>query len=83
VRLRDGRIVLVFNNSATRRTPLNLAVSRDGEHFKIFKTLEDAPGQYSYPAIIQAKNGDLVTSYSWRTETIKCVRIPLAEVPQN
>jgi predicted neuraminidase len=83
VRLRDGRIVLVFNNSTTRRTPLNLAVSRDGEHFKIFKTLEDAPGQYSYPAIIQAKNGDLITSYSWRTETIKCVRIPLAEVPQN
>jgi predicted neuraminidase len=83
VRLRDGRIVLVFNNTTTGRTPLNLAVSRDGEHFTVFKTLEDAPGQYSYPAIIQTKNGDLVTSYSWRTETIKCVRIPLAEIPQN
>jgi predicted neuraminidase len=83
VRLRDGRIVLDFNNTTTGRTPLNLAVSRDGEHFRVFKTLEDAPGQYSYPAIIQARNGDLITSYSWRTESIKCVRIPLSEVPRN
>ena len=58
VGLRDGRIVLLFNNSYNHRTPLNLAVSRDGEHFTIFKTLEDTPGEYSYPAIVQAKNGD-------------------------
>jgi len=82
VRLRDGRIVLVFNNSYNTRTPLNLAISRDGEHFNVFKTLEDAPGQYSYPAIIQAANGDLLLTYSWRRETIKFVRVPLREVPE-
>jgi predicted neuraminidase len=82
VRLKDGRIVLIFNNSYNTRTPLNLAVSRDGEHFKLFKTLEDAPGQYSYPAIIQAANGDLLMTYSWRRETIKFVRVPLSEVPK-
>lgn len=80
VRLKDGRIVLAFNNSRNARTPLNLAVSRDGEHFQIFKTLEDGPGQYSYPAIIQATNGDLLMTYSWRRETIKFVRLPLADV---
>jgi predicted neuraminidase len=74
VRLKDGRIVLVFNNSYNQRTPLNLAVSTDGEHFKVFKTLEDGPGQYSYPAIVQASNGDLLVTYSWRRETIKFVR---------
>ncbi len=81
VRLRDGRIVLAFNNSYDARTPLNLAVSRDGEHFAIFRTLEDGPGQYSYPAIVQAANGDLLITYSWRRETIKFVRLPLREVP--
>ena len=83
VRLRDGRIVLIFNNSTNERTPLNLAVSRDGEHFHSFKTLEDGPGQYSYPAIIQAANGDLLMTYSWRRETIKFVRVPLREIPRR
>lgn len=81
VRLKDGRIVLIFNNSTNARTPLNLAVSGDGEHFRAFKTLEDGPGQYSYPAIVQAANGDLLMTYSWRRETIKFVRVPLSEVP--
>ncbi len=83
VRLRDGCILLVFNNSYNQRTPLNLAVSRDGEHFHIFKTLEDGPGQYSYPAIVQAANGDVLITYSWRRETIKFVRLPLRDVPQH
>lgn len=83
VRLQDGRIVLIFNNCSNARTPLNLAVSRDGEHFKVFKTLEDGPGQYSYPAIVQAANGDLLMTYSWHRETIKFVRIPLRELPQE
>jgi predicted neuraminidase len=82
VRLKDGRIVLIFNNSYNTRTPLNLAVSKDGEHFTVFKTLEDGPGQYSYPAIIQAANGDLMMTYSWRRQTIKFVRLKLAEVPR-
>jgi predicted neuraminidase len=81
LRLKDGRIVLVFNNSYNTRTPLNLAVSQDGEHFQIFKTLEDGPGQYSYPAIIQAADGDLLMTYSWRREAIKFVRLPLQVVP--
>jgi len=81
VRLKDGRMVLIYNHSANARTPLNLAVSRDGEHFQIFKTLEDGPNQYSYPAIIQAANGDLLMTYSWRRRTIKFVRVPLSEVP--
>jgi len=75
VRLKDGRIVLIFNDSYNTRTPLNLAVSKDGEHFTVFKTLEDGPGQYSYPAIVQAANGDLMMTYSWRRETIKFVRV--------
>jgi predicted neuraminidase len=75
--------VLIFNNSYNRRTPLNLAVSADGEHFQVFKTLEDGPGQYSYPAIVQAANGDLLMTYSWRRQTIKFVRVPLRDLPMD
>ena len=53
VALRDGRILLIYNNTTTGRTPLNLAVSIDAEHFRTFKTLEDTPGEYSYPALFK------------------------------
>jgi predicted neuraminidase len=81
VRLKDGRYVLIYNNSYNTRTPINLAVSTDGEHFRMFKVLEDTPGQFSYPALVQAKNGDLLMTYSYQRKTIKFVRLPLAEVP--
>jgi predicted neuraminidase len=82
VALRDGRIVLVYNASETQRTPLNLAVSTDGEHFRMFSTLEDQPGQYAYPSMIQGKDGDLHITYTWKREKIRYVRIPLADVPK-
>jgi predicted neuraminidase len=81
VRLKDGRIVMIYNNTANGRTPLNLAVSRDGEHFKMFATLEDTPGQFSYPAIVEAADGGLEITYTWKRETIKYVHLPLRAVP--
>jgi predicted neuraminidase len=82
VALRDGRIVLVFNNSDFARTPLDLAVSTDGEHFRIFATLEDQPGEYSYPAMIQASDGDLRITFTWQRRKIRYARIPLADIPK-
>jgi len=80
--LRDGRVVLVYNNTSTGRTPLNLAVSTDGEHFRMFYTLEDQPGEYSYPAIIQARSGDLEITYTWQRKSIRHVHFPLDDVPK-
>ena len=82
VALRDGRIVLIYNNSDSKRTPLNLAVSTDGEHFRMFQTLENEPGEYSYPAMIQGKDGDLHITYTWKRQRIKYVRVPLSDVPR-
>lgn len=82
VRLRDGRIVLAYNHTSSGRTPLNLALSKDGEHFQMFSVLEDQPGEYSYPAIIQAQDGDLHITYTWNRTKIRYVRFPLAEVPK-
>ncbi len=82
VALRDGRVILVYNNSDRERTPLNLAVSSDGEHFKMFYTLEDQPGEFSYPAIIQAKGGDLHVTYTWQRQRIRHVTIPVSSIPR-
>jgi predicted neuraminidase len=82
VALRDGRVVLVYNNTTTGRTPLNLAVSTDGEHFKMFYALEAEAGEYSYPAMIQAANGDLEITYTWNRKIIEHVHVPLADVPK-
>ena len=82
VALRDGRVVLVYNNTARGRSPLNLAVSRDGEKFTMFRTLEDAlGGEFSYPNVIQGKAGDLHIVYTWRRKKIKYVKLSLLDIP--
>jgi predicted neuraminidase len=82
VALRDGRAVLVYNDTPQGRSPLNLAVSKDGEHFQMFLTLESEPGEYSYPAMIQTTGGSLEITYTWDRKSIRHVHIPLAEIPK-
>jgi len=74
VTLSDGRHVLIYNNFETLpatkkgvRTPLSIALSDDGTHWRHVLTLEDSPiSQYSYPAIIQGRDGRLHCAYTWR-----------------
>jgi predicted neuraminidase len=82
VALSDGRIVLAYNHTNSGRTPLNLAVSSDGEQFKMFSVLEDEQGEFSYPAIIQGKNGDLHMTYTWNRKRICYINLKLADVPK-
>ncbi|HPA47923.1 MAG TPA: exo-alpha-sialidase [bacterium] len=76
VRMKDGRIAMVYNHTGTGRSPINLGISNDdGETWKMVLTLEDQPGEYSYPAIIQTGDGLLHTTYTWKREKIKHVAI--------
>ncbi len=87
VTLQDGRHVLIYNNFATLpltkkgpRTPLSVAISDDGQHWRHWLTLEDSPiDQYSYPAIIQGRNGHLHAVYTWRRQRMKHVELILHE----
>ncbi|MFB3827071.1 MAG: exo-alpha-sialidase [Bryobacteraceae bacterium] len=81
VGLRDGRIVIIYNHTEKGRSPLNAAVSRDGVNWNMFRALETEPGEYSYPAVIQAANGDVHITYTWNRKKIRHVTIPLAAVP--
>jgi predicted neuraminidase len=79
LRLADGRFLLVYNPSASGRDKLDVAVSADGIAWRRAVGLEDSPGEYSYPAMIQARDGRVHVTYTWRRERIRHVVIdPLA-----
>jgi predicted neuraminidase len=80
--LQDGRIVLVYNDTDKGRSPLNVAVSPDGDHWNRFLALETEPGEFSYPAVIQASNGDVHITYTWNRKKIKHVTLPLDSIPK-
>lgn len=82
VRLHDGRIVLIYNDTASGRSPLNLAVSKDGEHFTNFATLENQPGEFSYPALIEGSDGSLHMTYTYNRKTIAYVEFPISSIPK-
>ncbi|MBP9840938.1 MAG: exo-alpha-sialidase [Simkaniaceae bacterium] len=72
INLKDGRILLVYNHSKTERFPLNVALSKDGgETWDMQMVLEDLPGEYSYPCVIQTKDGKAHISYTWNRTEIK------------
>jgi predicted neuraminidase len=80
--LQDGRFLLVYNNSSTGRSPLNVAISSDGVTWRRVLTLEDTPGkQYAYPAVIQTSDGLVHITYTWKRERIKHVVIDPAKLP--
>lgn len=80
VTLADGRHLLVYNHTAEGRSPLNVAVSEDGKAWRAALVLEDEPGEYSYPAVIQAEDGRVHVTYTWRRERIKHVVIDPAKL---
>ena len=73
VTLAADRHLLVYNNTTTGRTPLTVAISTDGRKWTNVLTLEDQPGEYSYPAVIQARNGVVHITYTWQRRNIRYV----------
>ncbi|MCJ8210011.1 exo-alpha-sialidase [Mucilaginibacter sp. RS28] len=79
VTLKYGRQVLVYNHvlppgnlAKGPRTPLNLSVSKDGKTWYAAVILEDSPiSQYSYPSVIQTRDGMIHVVYTWRRLRIK------------
>jgi predicted neuraminidase len=72
VRTTADDFYLVSNPTRSGRTPLTLACSRDdGKTWKTAATLEEEPGEFSYPAIIQAADGRLHVSYTWNRRHVK------------
>jgi predicted neuraminidase len=76
VRLADGRIVLACNPTHQGRTPLALLVSEDnGATWSWRVDLETEPGEYSYPSIVQASDGQVHVVYTYRRMRIQHVTL--------
>ncbi|MVN90059.1 sialidase [Mucilaginibacter sp. HME9299] len=79
VTLKDGRQLLIYNHvlppgklAKGPRTPLNVSLSKDGKTWYAALILEDSPiSQYSYPSVIQTKDGMIHFIYTWRRLRIK------------
>ena len=78
--LKDGRHLLVYNHTPKGRTPLHVAISRDGKKWDTAHVLESDPGEYSYPAVIQTADGLVHITYTWRRERIKHVVLAPAKL---
>lgn len=75
-RLKDGHLILVFNNENNARTPLNIALSvDDGRTWGKSLVLESNPGEYSYPSVFQAPDGMIHIIYTFRRYSIKHVEL--------
>lgn len=83
ISLKDGRQLLVYNPTDKNwgdRVPLSIAISEDGKKWNRILDLEpltektDKEGEeYSYPTMIQAKNGMIHIVYTWNRKTVKHV----------
>jgi predicted neuraminidase len=81
VRLADGRIVLACNPTHEGRSPLSLLISADnGASWPQRLDLETAPGEFSYPSIIQAADGRLHLVYTDRRVRIQHTVLDLDEL---
>ena len=73
VTLEDRRHLLVYNPTTRGRTPLKVALSKEGKTWTDVATLESEPGEYSYPAIIQSRDELVHITYTWQRKRIKHV----------
>lgn len=80
VTLRDGRHLIVYNHTAKGRSPLNVAVSRDGHTWQAGLVLETERGEFSYPAMIQTVDNRVHITYTWKRQRVKHVVLDPAKI---
>jgi|TARA_Y100001947_G_scaffold61319_1_gene51684 predicted neuraminidase len=78
--LADGRALLVYNHTRRGRSPLNVSVSTNGKTWEAALVLENQPGEYSYPAVIQTSDGNVHVTYTHNRTNIKHVVIDPAKL---
>ena len=81
VTLKDGRHLLVCNPVEKGRTPLVMMLSEDGLRWREVLVLENAPSaEFSYPAVIQAADGRVHVTYTWKRRNVKHAVIDVSQL---
>jgi predicted neuraminidase len=65
LRLQNGHLLLVYNDSMSRRTPLTAAISTDGDKsYPHRRKLAEGLGDFAYPFAIQSRDGKIHVIYT-------------------
>jgi predicted neuraminidase len=71
LRLKSGRLLLVYNDSMNRRTPLTAIVSSDNDQtYPARRNIADGPGDFAYPSAFQDRDGVIHVVYTSERRTV-------------
>lgn len=71
IRLRNGHLLFVYNDSPNDRTPLRAAISTDGgKTWPHRRNLAEGPGDFAYPTALQAKDGRIHVTFTSDERTV-------------
>lgn len=84
LRLRNGHLVLAFNNSPRNRSPLALGLSLDqGRTWRYVRDLEAGSGDFSAPAMIQSEDGAIQVLYAVDRRLVRHVTLTEAWIREG
>jgi predicted neuraminidase len=71
VQLRNGHLLLVYNDSMSKRTPLTVAISIDGDKsYPHRRNLAEGSGDFAYPYGIQTRDGKIHVVYTSQRRSV-------------
>ena len=71
IKLHNGHLLLVFNDSMNDRTPLSLALSTDGDQtWPWRRNVAEGPYDYAYPLAVQTRDGKIHLIFTSHERTI-------------
>jgi predicted neuraminidase len=71
IKLASGNLLIIYNDSMSDRTPLTLALSKDGGRtWPVKRNLAQGPYDYAYPYVIQGTDGVIHLVYTSHGRTV-------------
>ena len=71
IKLRNGHLLLVYNDSMNERTPLTAAISIDNDRsYPYRRNIIEGPGDFAYPSAIQTRDGLIHVVFTSNERTV-------------
>jgi predicted neuraminidase len=71
LKLKSGRLLLIFNDSMNHRTPLTAALSSDHDRtWPVRRNIREGEGDFGYPTVFQASNGRIHLVFTSEKRTV-------------
>lgn len=71
IKLQNGHLMLVFNDSMNERTPLTVAISTDGDKtYPHQRNIREGENTFAYPYAIQTRDGKIHVVYTTNRRTV-------------